>query len=127
MVGRATVHRQTGNVFIFFFINFLTLFYVHWYVHWYEGVRSPRTGFSDSCELPCGCWELNLGPREEQSVLLSTKPSLQPAFPLFKDSPTLLFFTDFFLSFSRTSDIFQTRSLNLSNPYCLCFLMNSME
>ena len=28
--------------------------------------------------LPCGCWELNSGPLEEQSVLLTAKPSLQP-------------------------------------------------
>ena len=26
----------------------------------------------------CGCWELNSGPSEEQPVLLTTKPSLQP-------------------------------------------------
>ena len=32
----------------------------------------------DGCEPPCGCWELNSGPLEEQSVLLSTGPSLQP-------------------------------------------------
>jgi hypothetical protein len=34
-----------------------------------ESVRSPRTGVIDGCELPCGCWELNLGPLEEQSAL----------------------------------------------------------
>ena len=27
---------------------------------------------------PCGCWELNSGPLVEQSVLLTTEPSLQP-------------------------------------------------
>ena len=47
-------------------------------MHWCEGVRSPVTGSSDSYNLPCGCWELNLGPLEEQSVLLTTEPSLQP-------------------------------------------------
>jgi hypothetical protein len=30
------------------------------------------------CEPPCGCWKLNSGPLEEQSVLLTTEPSLQP-------------------------------------------------
>jgi hypothetical protein len=30
------------------------------------------------CEPPCGCWDLNSGPLEEQSVLLTTEPSLQP-------------------------------------------------
>jgi len=33
---------------------------------------------TDGCEPPCGCWELNSGPLEEQSVLLTTEPSLQP-------------------------------------------------
>ena len=30
-----------------------------------ESVRSPGTGVTDSCELPCGCWELNLGRLED--------------------------------------------------------------
>ena len=33
---------------------------------------------ADGCELPCNCWELNSGPLEEQSVLLTTEPWLQP-------------------------------------------------
>jgi len=33
---------------------------------------------TDGCEPPCGCRELNSGPLEEQSVLLTTEPSLQP-------------------------------------------------
>jgi hypothetical protein len=33
---------------------------------------------TDGCELPCGCWELNSGPLEEPSVLLTAEPSLQP-------------------------------------------------
>jgi hypothetical protein len=32
----------------------------------------------DGCEPPCGCWDLNSGPSEEQSVLLTPEPSLQP-------------------------------------------------
>jgi hypothetical protein len=41
-----------------------------------KGVRSSGTGVTDRCELPCGCWELNLGPLEEQPVLLTAEPSL---------------------------------------------------
>ena len=37
----------------------------------------------DGCEPPCGCWELNSGPLEEQSVLLTSEPSLQPPLELF--------------------------------------------
>jgi hypothetical protein len=33
---------------------------------------------TDGCEPLCGCWELNSGPLEEQTVLLTTEPSLQP-------------------------------------------------
>jgi hypothetical protein len=39
--------------------------------------RAPNF-ITDGCEPPCGCWELNSGPLEEQSVLLTTEPSLQP-------------------------------------------------
>jgi len=35
---------------------------------------------TDGCEPPCGCWELNSGPLEDQSVLLTTELSLQPHF-----------------------------------------------
>jgi hypothetical protein len=33
---------------------------------------------TDGCKLPCGCWELNSGPLEEQPVLLTAEPTLQP-------------------------------------------------
>jgi len=46
-----------------------------------EGVRASGTGVIDSCELPCGCWDLNLGLLEEQPALLTAEPSLQS--PLF--------------------------------------------
>ena len=45
---------------------------------WCEGVGSPGIGVTDNCELSHECWELNLGPLEEQPVLLTTEPSLQP-------------------------------------------------
>jgi hypothetical protein len=38
-------------------------------------VSDPIT---DGCEPPHGCWELNSGSLEEQSVLLTAEPSLQP-------------------------------------------------
>jgi hypothetical protein len=38
---------------------------------------------TDGCEPPCGCWDLNSGPPEEQSLLLTAKPSLQPRVKLF--------------------------------------------
>ncbi|KAM7321291.1 hypothetical protein ACRRTK_019383 [Alexandromys fortis] len=45
--------------------------------------RAPDL-ITDGCEPPCGCWELNSGPLEEQAILLITEPSLQPEINLFK-------------------------------------------
>jgi hypothetical protein len=44
--------------------------------HTRKGHMDPIT---DGCEPPYGCWELNSGPLEEQSVLLTAEPSLQPS------------------------------------------------
>ena len=41
------------------------------------GVRSLGAEVTDGCEVMGGCWELSLGPLEEQSLLLTTEPSLQ--------------------------------------------------
>ena len=48
------------------------------WIYLYEGVGSPGTRVTDSCKLPCGCWELNTGPLEEQPALLNAEPFLQP-------------------------------------------------
>jgi hypothetical protein len=42
------------------------------------------TAVTDSCELPCGRWESNLGSPEEQTMLLTAEPSLHPPKFLFK-------------------------------------------
>ena len=46
-----------------------------------EGTASPgaaATGGWQAWSVWHGCWELNSGPQEEQCVLLTTEPSLQP-------------------------------------------------
>jgi hypothetical protein len=48
------------------------------YVCQWEGTRSSGTGVTDSCELPCSCWRVNIGSLEKQPVLLTPEPSLQP-------------------------------------------------
>jgi hypothetical protein len=54
------------------------------YVHaWYprsseEGIQSPGMEVIDTYEPPCGCPELNPDPLQEQKVLLTTEPPLQP-------------------------------------------------
>ncbi|KAL6044728.1 hypothetical protein STEG23_000925, partial [Scotinomys teguina] len=44
------------------------------YVHLVTcGVGSLGTGVTDSCEQPLGCWDLNLGPLEEQVFYYSNR------------------------------------------------------
>jgi hypothetical protein len=66
------------------FFYYLFLLFIYFYLYEYpiavfrhtpeECASDPIT---DGCELLYGCWELNSGPLEEQSVLLTTEPSLQ--------------------------------------------------
>lgn len=46
-----------------------------------ERVHFTRTEVTDSYEQSCECWEQNLGPLQEQQVLLCMEPSLQPLPP----------------------------------------------
>jgi hypothetical protein len=48
-----------------------------------DDIGSPKVGITNSCEVPCGNWEPNLGPLKRQRVLLTTEPSLQPMFVFF--------------------------------------------
>ena len=41
--------------------------------------RAPHL-ITDDCEPPCGCWELNSGHLEEQAMLLTIEPFLQPPY-----------------------------------------------
>ena len=52
--------------------------------------KRPLGPITDGCELPCGCWELNPGPLEEQPVLLTAELSLQSHFLIFFESGILL-------------------------------------
>ena len=46
---------------------YLSWFYIHWcFACLCAGVKSPRAGVTDSCELPRRCWELNLDHLEER-------------------------------------------------------------
>jgi len=44
---------------------------------------------TDGCEPPCGCWELNSGPLQEQSVLLTTRSPIQPPRWFFSEATLL--------------------------------------
>jgi hypothetical protein len=58
----------------YIFIRFILCIWVHCSCQTHQkGASDPIT---DGCEPPCGCWKLNSGPSEEQSVLVPA--SLQP-------------------------------------------------
>lgn len=44
---------------------------MHLYVYVLVPVWSPATGVTDGCEPPYGSWESNLGPQQEQQMLLT--------------------------------------------------------
>jgi hypothetical protein len=49
------------------------------YVHCLQTLQKRASDFvTDGCEPPCGCRDLNSGPLEEQSALLTAEPSHQP-------------------------------------------------
>ena len=57
--------------------------YVCMYVHYVcmpAGQKRALDHINYGYEPPRGCWELNSGPLEEQSVLLTSEPSLQPIY-----------------------------------------------
>jgi hypothetical protein len=56
------------KIFLFYVICIVILTVGRW-----VGVEPPGAGVTDSCELPCGCWEFNLDP-----VHLTAEPSHQP-------------------------------------------------
>jgi hypothetical protein len=78
---------------------------------------------TDGCEPPCGCWELNSGPLEEQSMLLPAEPSLQPFKQ--KNLKILLIFCPFWRLFFH---IFDTEPQYVAQAgfnswsFCICFL-----
>lgn len=55
---------------LFIFISCSLVLYLH--------VCLCEGRVTGSCRLPCGYWELNRGPLEEQPVLFNTEPTLQP-------------------------------------------------
>jgi hypothetical protein len=76
---KGTQH-YTVQQFLNFFFRFIYLFHVCEYCSCLQTHRNRASDpITDGCELPYGCWELNSGPLEEQSALLTTEPSLQPS------------------------------------------------
>ena len=65
----------------------------------------------DGCEPPYGCWELNSGPLEEQSVFWTTEPSLQSSRAISN------------IVFSSSASLLSERNLSTQSRFvcvCLC-------
>ena len=62
---------------LFFKKGFIYLRYVNTLSLSQTHQKRASDPITDGCEPPCSCWELNSGPLEEQSVLLTAEPSLQ--------------------------------------------------
>ena len=63
----------------FFFLRFIYLLHTLFcFTCMPAGQKRAPDPITGGCEPPCGCWELNSGPLEEQPVLLTSEPSLQP-------------------------------------------------
>lgn len=62
---------------VFILLACIKVYYVHLWVPTEEkGVGFPRTGLTDSCKPPYGCWGPNLGPQEQQMLLtLAVSPT----------------------------------------------------
>jgi hypothetical protein len=63
---------------LFFFLKIHLLFYVYEHSLYSDTPEEGLDPITVGCEPPCGCWELNSGPLEEHSVLLTAERSLQP-------------------------------------------------
>jgi hypothetical protein len=61
-----------NKLFIYFFILW------KYTVTVFRHQKRASDSITDGCEAPCGCWELNSEPLEEQTVLLTAEPSFQP-------------------------------------------------
>ena len=73
------MHGRQYPIFFFNFFRFyLFIMYTTFLPCMPAGQKRAPDLIIDGCEPPCGCWELNSGPLEEHSVLLTSEPSLQP-------------------------------------------------
>jgi hypothetical protein len=72
-----SLHPKSQHFFFFFNYVFILCIWVHCSCLQMHQKRASDP-MTDGCEPLCGCWEWNSGPLEEQPVLLTTEPSLQP-------------------------------------------------
>jgi hypothetical protein len=72
-----------SSLFVCLFVIYLLTYFIPFYMSVHcqclqTHQKRASDLITDGCEPPCGCWDLNSRPLEEQPVLLITEPSLQP-------------------------------------------------
>ena len=107
---RPLVLSWLGRVYIYFFVcSFsFSFFFFFRFIYLYEYIVAvfghTRRGHQIPLQMVVShhveCWELNLGPLEEQSVLLTTEPSLQPPHFLFNNPRDVLGFDAKYLQYA---------------------------
>jgi hypothetical protein len=63
---------------LFYFFNIYLFIICKYTVAVLDTPEEASDFVTDGYEPPCGCWDLNSGPLEEQSALLTPEPSHQP-------------------------------------------------
>jgi hypothetical protein len=102
--------------FLFFLIKDLFILFIGVHCSCQTHQKRASDPITDGCEPPCGCWELNSGPLEEQSVLLTGELS----------NPLSLYFFEFLarLSFSFSLSHSLKWKLLVSLETQLCLVMS---
>jgi hypothetical protein len=79
--GPENAVAEGAAVFLFFFFFFKDLFIIicKYTVAVFRHQKRASDLITDGCEPPCGYWELNSGPSEEQSVLLPLSHLASPS------------------------------------------------
>ena len=107
---------------LFFLKTYLSIYLSYVYEYTITLLRHTRRGhqvpFTDGCEPPHGCWDLNSGSLEEQSVFLTSEPSVQPlkANILLLSTVIIFNFVDFSFGFSVCKDRTQASLKSLILP-----------
>jgi len=101
------IHIILVNIMVrLFLFTFIRVHYIHLQTH----QKRALDPIADGCEPPCGSRELISGPLEEQSVLLTTEPSLQSC---------MTFLTDLELQYYDTYDTLNINSTQSLVPRSL--------
>jgi hypothetical protein len=84
--GFSTLPFLNNNIYLF-----ILCIRVHHHCSLQTHQKRVPDPITDGYDPPCGCWDLNSGPLEEQSVLLTAEPSLWPGIStLIQEAPESL-------------------------------------